>query len=160
MPDFRYVTYETLDDGRVARIMLNRPDARNAQNRGLLVELGDAFLEAEADDTVRVVILGGIGKMFSAGHDMGSADAVAERRGGPSEHPSSVINGGTRAGAENLMLQEWHYYFQNTLRWRNLRKITVAAVHGPVFPARARCGGVLGPHWVSARPPVPHSGGM
>jgi enoyl-CoA hydratase len=38
-------------------------------------------------------------------------------------------------GAETLMLQEWHYYFQNTLRWRNLRKITIASVHGPVFAA-------------------------
>ena len=28
------------------------------------------------------------------------------------------------------MLQEWHYYFENTLRWRNLRKITIAQVHG------------------------------
>ena len=54
------------------RILLDRPDARNAQNRGLLVELDEAFLRAEADDTCRVVILGGTGKMFSSGHDMGS----------------------------------------------------------------------------------------
>ena len=33
------------------------------------------------------------------------------------------------------MLQEWHYFFQNTLRWRNLRKITIAQVHGDVFSA-------------------------
>ena len=33
------------------------------------------------------------------------------------------------------MLQEWHYFFENTLRWRNLRKITIAQVHGPVFAA-------------------------
>ena len=33
------------------------------------------------------------------------------------------------------MLQEWHYYFQNTRRWRDLRKITVAQVHGPVYAA-------------------------
>jgi enoyl-CoA hydratase len=45
------------------------------------------------------------------------------------------INGGTRAGAENRMLQEWHYFYQNTLRWRNLRKITIAQVHGNVFSA-------------------------
>ena len=56
--DYRFVTYETLDEGTIARIMLNRPEARNAQNRGLLVELHDAFLRAEADDEVRVVILG------------------------------------------------------------------------------------------------------
>ena len=34
-----------------------------------------------------------------------------------------------------MMLQEWHYYFQNTLRWRNLRKITVAQVQGTVYAA-------------------------
>ncbi len=135
MADYTYLTYETLDDGVIARIMLNRPDARNAQNRGLLVELGDAFLRAEADDQVRVVILGGAGKMFSSGHDLGSKEAVAERAPGPDQHPSMVVNGGTRKGAEQLMLQEWHYYFQNTLRWRNLRKITVAQVHGPVYAA-------------------------
>ena len=28
---------------------------------------------------------------------------------------ASVTNGGTRQGAEKLILQEWHYYFQNTL---------------------------------------------
>jgi enoyl-CoA hydratase len=33
------------------------------------------------------------------------------------------------------MLQEWHYFFENTLRWRNLRKITIAQVHGPVYAA-------------------------
>jgi len=133
--DYRYVTYETLDEGTIARIMLNRPDARNAQNRGLLVDLNDAFLEAEADDRVRVVILGGMGPMFSSGHDMGSKDAVAERPGGPNQHPSTVTNGGTRQGAEGRMLQEWHYYFENTRRWRNLRKITLAQVHGTVYAA-------------------------
>jgi enoyl-CoA hydratase len=45
------------------------------------------------------------------------------------------MNGATRVGAESRMLQEWHYYFQNTLRWRNLRKITIAQVHGPVYAA-------------------------
>ena len=132
---YEFITYETVDDGRIARIMLNRPDARNAQNRGLLVELHDAFLAAEADDEVRVVILGGVGKMFSAGHDMGSEQAVKERLPGPGQHATRRINGGTRAGSEQLMLQEWHYFFDNTRRWRNLRKITIAEVHGTVFAA-------------------------
>ena len=39
MADHEFVTYETIDDGRIARIMLNRPEARNAQSRGLLVDL-------------------------------------------------------------------------------------------------------------------------
>ncbi len=131
MSDYEFLTYEPLDDGQIVRILLDRPDVRNAQSRGLLVELNDAFLRAEADDTARVVILGGTGSMFSAGHDMGSKQALAER----GQHPSYQVNGGTRRGAEYVMLQEWHHYFQNTLRWRNLRKITVAQVHGDVYAA-------------------------
>src|SRR3954451_16249739 len=114
MSDYQFVLYEPIDDGRIVRIMLNRAEARNAQNRGMLVELNDAFLRAEADDEVRVVILGGIGKMFSSGHDMGSKVLMAEIQPGPSQHPTRVINGGTRKGAESLMLQEWHYFFENT----------------------------------------------
>ena len=135
MPDYKNVSYETVDDGTIARIMLDRPESRNAQNRGLLVELNDAFLRAEADDTVRVVILGGAGAMFSSGHDMGSKEAIAERSPGPDQHPTFQINGGTRKGAESRMLQEWHYFFENTKRWRNLRKITIAQVHGTVYAA-------------------------
>ena len=135
MPDYKYVLYETFDDGTIARIMLNRPDARNAQNRGLLVELNDAFLQAEADDTVRVVILGGAGPMFSSGHDLGSKASREEYTPGPTQHPSHTINGATRKGSESLMLQEWHYYFENTRRWRNLRKITIGQAHGDVYAA-------------------------
>src|SRR5207248_3602844 len=92
-------------------------------------------LKAEADDPVRVVILGGTGPIFSSGHDMGSPEAIAEATPGPDQHATMVTNGGTRDGAERLMLQEWHYFFQNTLRWRNLRKITIAQVQGPVYAA-------------------------
>lgn len=132
--DYRYITYESLDDGTIARITLNRPEARNAQNRGLLVELDHAFLTAEEDDTVRVVILRGAGPLFSAGHDMGSR-VHQEEREGPNRHPSFAVNGGTRPAAEGRMLQEWHYFYRNTLRWRDLRKITIAEVHGKVYAA-------------------------
>ncbi len=135
MTEYKFVTYETLDEGRIVRIMLNRPEARNAQNRGMLVELDEAFLQAEADDEVRVVILGGTGPMFSAGHDMGSKASMAEMAPGPGQHPTRSINGGTRKGAESLMLQEWHYFFENTRRWRNLRKITIGQAHGDVYAA-------------------------
>jgi len=135
MADYKFVTYESVDDGRIVRIMLNRLKTRNAQNRGMLVELDEAFLRAEADDQVRVVILGGVGPLFSSGHDMGSEEAIAERTAGPGQHPTMLINGGTRLSAENRMLQEWHYFFQNTLRWRNLRKITIAQVQGTTYAA-------------------------
>src|ERR671919_956814 len=131
MGDYKFLQYETHDDGQIVRILLDRPDARNAQNRGLLVELDEAFLRAEADDACRVVVLGGTGPMFSSGHDMGSKVAREEY----TSHPTASINGATRTGAEKRMLGEWHYYFENTRRWRNLRKITVAQVHGPVYAA-------------------------
>ena len=133
---YKYIRTESIDDGTIVRIWLDRPDFRNAQNRGLLVELGDAFLAAEADDKVRVVILAGAGPLFSAGHDMGTPDAIAERtRGGPDAHPTISAYGGSRTAVEARFLQEWHFFFQNTLRWRNLRKITVAQVQGKSFAA-------------------------
>ena len=135
MTDYKFVQYEKLGSGKIARIMLNRPEARNAQNRGMLVELNDAFLAAEEDDEVRVVILGGMGPMFSSGHDMGSKVSMEESMPGPNQHRSRTINGATRKGAEALMLQEWHYYFENTRRWRNLRKITIGQAHGDVYAA-------------------------
>jgi enoyl-CoA hydratase len=131
----KYIKYESLDEGKIARITLDRVSSRNAQNRGLLVELDEAFRQAEQDDQVRVVILAGAGPMFSSGHDLGSKDAVAERTPGPDLHPTFSGDGATRKGSESLMLQEWHYFFQNTLRWRNLRKITIAQVHGNVYAA-------------------------
>ncbi|HZU46063.1 MAG TPA: enoyl-CoA hydratase [Mycobacterium sp.] len=130
------VTYETLDEGRIARVWLNRPEAHNAQNRTLLVQLDEAFLRAEADDDVRVVILAARGRNFSAGHDLGSEAALAERKPGPAQHPTFRGYGATRDPiAEKTLLQEWHFYFQNTCRWRDLRKITIAQVQGNAISA-------------------------
>ena len=135
MPDYRFVKYETLEEGKIARVMLNRPEFRNAQSRGLLVDLNNAFLHAETDDQVRVVILGGLGPVFSSGHDLGTPESREERRPGPNQNPSFGGNGGTRSGTEARILQEWHYFLENTRRWRDLRKITVAQVQGSCYAA-------------------------
>lgn len=135
MTNFKFLLVETHDDGAIARIVLNRPAARNAQHRGLLTELGRAFEEVEQDDRVKVVILAGAGLSFSAGHDMGTKEALEEKAEGPLQHDTMRMNGGTRQSAEKRFLQEWHYFFANTLRWRNLRKITLAEVHGQVYSA-------------------------
>ena len=135
MSSYKFIEYQREDDGRIAVISLNRPRLRNAQSRGLIVELGHAFEVAEADDQVRVVVLRGNGASFSAGHDMGSEESVEEETRGPNEHPTFGGNGGTRGGIETRWLQEWHYYFANTRRWRDLRKVTIASVHGPVYSA-------------------------
>ena len=70
------VGYETL--GRVARVTMNRPRSRNAQSRKLLRELDEAFAAAVDDPEVRVIVLDGEGKDFSAGHDLGSRESAVE----------------------------------------------------------------------------------
>ena len=65
---FETVRYEV--DGPVCTITLDRPESANAQNTELIDELDAAFDRADADDDVRVVVLAGEGKHFSAGHDL------------------------------------------------------------------------------------------
>lgn len=66
--NFELILCEVKD--RVAYITMNRPEKRNALNPQLVRELGDAFLWAELDDDVKVVVLQGAGKAFCAGADL------------------------------------------------------------------------------------------
>jgi methylglutaconyl-CoA hydratase len=64
---FQYLTTER--QGAVEHLTLNRPDVRNAFNEDVIAEL-TAWAQAVASDPgVRVVVLGGAGKVFSAGAD-------------------------------------------------------------------------------------------
>ncbi len=65
--------YETLEierSGKVATIWMNRPAVFNAFDEQLIAELAAACKELDADSSVRVVVLGGRGKHFSAGADL------------------------------------------------------------------------------------------
>ena len=65
--------YETLEierAGKLATIWMNRPAVFNAFDEQLIAELATACKELDADPTVRVVVLGGRGKHFSAGADL------------------------------------------------------------------------------------------
>src|SRR5262249_5483960 len=53
-----------------AVLTLNRPDRRNALSRGLIGAIDEAVGRAEADPTVRVLILTGAGNVFCAGMDL------------------------------------------------------------------------------------------
>lgn len=61
--------HETREKVRVLR--LNRPAKRNALNRSLTTALLEGLAEAEADDSVNVVLLTGNGPSFCAGADVG-----------------------------------------------------------------------------------------
>ena len=65
-----YETLEIARDGGVATLWMNRPDVHNAFNEQLIAELTAACRQLDADDTVRVVVLAGRGKSFSAGADL------------------------------------------------------------------------------------------
>ena len=56
--------------GPAAWITLNRPDKLNAIDRAMVAALHDALGRAEADDEVKVVVLTGAGRAFSAGFDI------------------------------------------------------------------------------------------
>lgn len=65
-----YETLEIARDGRIATIWMNRPAVFNAFDEQLIDELTAACVELDADPAVRVVVLGGRGKHFSAGADL------------------------------------------------------------------------------------------
>lgn len=58
------------DEGGVAWLTLNRPDARNALSAALMTALETALAAVERDPAVRVVVLAGAGPAFCAGHDL------------------------------------------------------------------------------------------
>jgi enoyl-CoA hydratase/carnithine racemase len=65
-------------DGRIARLWLKRPDKINALSLELLGELIDAAATLNADRQIRAVVIGGKGRGFSAGADLGGFPAASE----------------------------------------------------------------------------------
>jgi enoyl-CoA hydratase len=125
MPTFDTVLYDNPAAG-VARITLNRPQQRNAQDLQLTYDLNAAFDHAAMDDEVKVIILAGSDPHFSSGHDM---------RGGSGKTHSDFPVVGTWGGfdlqgAEGYMANEEEIYLGMCRRWRNIPKPTIAQVQG------------------------------
>jgi enoyl-CoA hydratase len=103
------VRYETR--GPAAWVTLNRPEKLNALNKAVLAGLHDAFDRAVADDEVKVVVVTGEGRAFSAGYDLDDEAAGAY-------------------GAAH----DWHHVLgvdiDATMKLWALPKPTIAAVHG------------------------------
>jgi enoyl-CoA hydratase len=122
----RRVRYEEPAPG-VARVVLARPEKRNAQDKALLYELDDAYARATRDAAVKVIVLAADGPDFSSGHDLGDADpaeAFAPRGlAGPYDAP----------GAEGYYAVEREIYHELCLRWREIPKPTIASVQGRVI---------------------------
>lgn len=67
---------ELQHEGPVTTIWLNRPDVHNAFSSGLVVELGAAIKAIADDASIRVVVVAGRGKSFSAGGDLAEMKAA------------------------------------------------------------------------------------
>ena len=67
---------QTSTDGPVRTLTLDRPEVRNALSAGLVAELTAALEDAGRDDGVRVVVVTGAGRAFSAGADLAALQAL------------------------------------------------------------------------------------
>jgi enoyl-CoA hydratase len=114
--------------GSVARVALNRPEYRNAQNSKMTYALDAAFSRAVDDDEVKVVVLSGNGKHFCAGHDIGTPDRDVDQ----TFDRKAVIwwDHVGKAGGELRFARESEVYLGMCRRWREIPKPTIAMVHG------------------------------
>ena len=100
-----------LRDG-IALLMLNRPDKLNAINKQMIVQLGSALDAAEADPSVRAIVLAGVGRAFSAGFDL----------------DMEIADGG-KPDPEDVR-QALRNDFEIIMRFWDCPKVTLAAAHG------------------------------
>jgi enoyl-CoA hydratase len=109
----------TVDD-HVARVVLNRPERRNALDYQLLDDLDAAFSAAEGDSDVHAVVLAGAGPSFCSGYDLKGSYYIT-----PPEEGWTVGNSLERLrGIENRYKRIW-----------DCPKPTIAQVHGHALAA-------------------------
>jgi len=97
--------------GGISLVTLNRPDKLNAINKEMIAQLGSALDAAEADASVRAIVLAGAGRAFSAGFDLDM------EVGDDKPDPEAV-----RRALQND--------FQIIMRFWDCPKVTLAATHG------------------------------
>ena len=103
---FETLIYDRL--GPAAVLTLNRPDKLNAINPTMVSEIHAALDQAQADETVRVVVLNGAGRAFSAGFD---------------------IEGGTAEGDVATKRDVLRADFEMIMRFWDCPKPTISAIH-------------------------------
>ena len=126
--EYEQLTYET-PAPKVARIVMDRPNRRNAQGITMTYELDDAFKRACHDDGINVIILAAAGDHFNAGHDVSGE--------GPQYPPRDKIAGlwgdyGGQGWAGSYG-REKEIYLEITERWRNAPKPTIGEIQGSVI---------------------------
>lgn len=110
-----YANIKLERDGAVARLVLNRPERRNALTHDMMVELEDAFARVRDDQTCRVLVLRGAGGHFCAGGDL---DAMADM-------PPKPAN-----GAADPLVPAYRQFGDALLALNTLPQATIAVVEG------------------------------
>jgi enoyl-CoA hydratase/carnithine racemase len=105
-------------EGPLAWITLNRPEKLNAISQVMAAELNQALDQAQDDDQVRVIVLKGEGRAFSAGFDL-------EPHAAPGAAP-----GLAREEEIAALKRELRSDFDLIMRFWDCPKPTVAAIHG------------------------------
>ncbi len=124
--DYENIIYEK--DRWTARITLDRPEKLNALNDALFVDLDSALEEVERDEEVRVVVIKGAGRAFSAGYDLQEMGTLAGKARSAGRYPTEVPPGTKRTVTELIKGdQRRSLWYQNL--W-NLSKPTIAQIHG------------------------------
>ena len=100
-------------DGPIATITLNRPAAFNSIDLSIAKKLEQLGAEVEADDDIRVLVIEGAGRAFSAGGDLQTIGAAAAAD--------------TIAPVVGELLKHYHAFIETL---RRMPKIVLTSVHG------------------------------
>ena len=109
----------------IALVSFNQPERLNGMSSAMKRDLVEALLQAQQDDTVRVVVFTGEGRAFCAGDDL---RAYATHEGGPDQRMPSIPAGhdtpiGTYHGLRGISQA-----LNRAIR--DLDKLTIAAING------------------------------
>ena len=126
MADFQTLHYEVVNPGDegIARVTLDRPESRNAQNKRMTYEMNDCFDDAVRRTDVKVIVLDANGPHFCSGHDMRDRESFEDFTRLQPTLPMSA------PGQEGQMAFEEEVYMGMCWRWRNLPKPVIAAAQG------------------------------
>jgi enoyl-CoA hydratase len=127
------ITYETNEpvrysvEGPIGWITMDRTRFNNVQNSQMTYALDEAFRRAVDDDSVKAIVLGGAGKHFSAGHDIGTPGRDVHKRW---DRRHLWYDHTNKPAAEFLYTREQEVYLGMCRRWREAPKPTIAMVQG------------------------------
>jgi enoyl-CoA hydratase/carnithine racemase len=112
----------------IAEVRLSRADKLNAMDLPMFSALAEAGLEAAADRSVRVIVLSGEGRAFSAGLDVQSVmSSIGQREKKPRREEPQLFDGSDESPANAAQRAAWV--------WQEVPVPVIAAVHGVAYGA-------------------------